>query len=240
MLSSQSGHLGPGTGDLARSMACCLGPGPSSDNLPRSVVIPLFDVIPRRHRPYVTLSLMAAYVLAYLLQRATLGMPEALFDFGVIPARARWTTFVTAQFVHASLVHVALNVLFLWLFGPTVEDRTGHGRFLAFYALAALASTLAYATVHAQSMLPVVGTTGAVAAVLGAYLALYHRSLVLILIPIPGLPIVELPVLLIAGMWVAVQALAGSMTVTLAGLAIGAPSILLFRRRERMQIAWWN
>ena len=99
---------------------------------------------------------------------------------------------------------------------------------------------MAYAAVHADSMLPLVGTTGAVAAVVGAYLVLYHRSLVLILMPVPGLPIVELPALLVAGMWVAVQLLAGSLTTTVAGLVMGAATIVLFRRRERMAVAWWN
>jgi membrane associated rhomboid family serine protease len=203
-------------------------------------VIPLTDVIPRRQRPYVTLSLVAAHLAAFALQRAFLDLPGALFDFGAIPARPRWTTLLTAPLVHGSLVHVGLNMLCLWLFGPTVEDRAGHGRFLGFYALCVAATTLAHMTVHAQSMLPFIGTTGVVAGVLGAYLLLYHRSLVLILIPIPGLPVVELPAFLIAGMWVAVQILAGWTTAAVAGLAIGAATILLFRRRERMAVDWWN
>jgi len=203
-------------------------------------VIPLTDVIPRRQRPYVTLSLVAGHLAAFAIQRAFLDMPGALFDLGAIPARPRWTTLVTAPLVHGSLVHVGLNMLFLWLFGPTVEDRTGHGRFLGFYALCAAAATLAHTTVHAQSMLPFIGTTGVVAGVLGGYLVLYHRSLVLILIPIPRLPIVELPVLLFAGMWMAVQVLAGWTTAAVAGLAVGAATILLFRRRERMAVSWWN
>ena len=203
-------------------------------------MIPLSDVIPRRQRPYVTLSLVAAHVSAFTIQRALFDTPDALFDFGAIPARLGWTALVTAPFVHASLAHLGLNMLCLWLFGPTVEDRTGRGRFLAFYALCAAASTLAYTTVHAQSMLPFVGTTGVIAGVRGAYLLLYHRSLVLILVPIPGLPIGELPVLLLIGLWVAVQTLAGGMTVTVAGLVIGAATILLFRRRERMAVAWWG
>jgi membrane associated rhomboid family serine protease len=203
-------------------------------------VIPLTDVIPRRQRPYVTLSLVAAHLAAFAIQRAFLDMPGALFDFGAIPARPRWTTFVTAPLVHGSFVHVGLNMLFLWLFGPTVEDRTGHGRFLAFYALCAAATTLAHTTVHAQSMLPFIGTTGVVAGVIGAYLLLYHRSLVLILVPIPRLPIVELPVLLFGGMWMAAQILAGWTTAAVAGLVFGAATILLFRRRERMAVDWWN
>ena len=203
-------------------------------------MIPLSDVIPRRQRPYVTLSLVAAHFVAYAVQRAVLEMPGALFDLGAIPARLQWWTVLTATFVHGSLVHVGLNMLFLWLFGPTVEDRTGHGRFLAFYTLCAVAVTLAHAGAHAQSMLPFVGTTGVIAAVIGAYALLYHRSLVLLLVPIPGLPIVELPALLLAGMWVAVQMLAGWTTATVAGLIVGAATILLFRRRERMAVAWWN
>ena len=202
-------------------------------------MIPLSDVIPRRQRPYVTLSLVAAHVAAYAIQRAALDLPGALFDYGVVPARLQWPTVLTATFVHGSFMHVALNLLFLWLFGPTVEDRTGHRRFLLFYALGGIATALAYAAMHAESMLPLVGTTGAVATVLGAYLVLYHRSLILLLIPIPGLHIVELPVLLIAGMWVAVQILTGWLTATVAGLLFGAAAILLFRRRERMQVGWW-
>ena len=208
-------------------------------NLPRPLVIPLSDVIPRRHRPYVTIGLVAAHVAAFVLQRTLLDMPAALFDFGVIPTRPRWTTFLSAPFIHAGFVHVGLNMLFLWLFGPTVEDRTGHGRFLAFYALCTVAPILIYTTVHANSMLPFVGTTGVIAGVLGAYLVLYRRSLILTLVPIPGLPIVELPAFVLAGLWALVQMLAGWTTVTFAGLVIGAAAILLFRRRERMEVEWW-
>ena len=204
------------------------------------MVIPLSDVIPRRQRPYVTLTLVAAHVAAFALQRALLDTPGALFDLGAVPARPRWTALVTAPLIHGSALHVGVNMLVLWLFGPTVEDRTGRGRFLAFYAMCAAATTLAHTTVHAQSMLPFVGTTGVVAGVLGAYLQLYHRSQVLVLIPIPGLPIVELPVLLVAGMWVAVQMLAGWTTAMAAGLVVGAATILLFRRPERMAVSWWG
>lgn len=202
-------------------------------------MIPLFDVIPRRQPPYVTLTLIAVNLTAFAAQRAFLDLPGALFDFGAIPARLRWVTLVTAPFVHGSIAHVALNMLFLWLFGPTVEDRTGRGRFLAFYALCTLATTLVYTTVHATSMLPFVGTTGAVAGVIGAYALLFPRSLVVMVAPIPRLPFVELPALVVAGMWVVVQMLAGSLTVTSAGLVIGAATILLFRRRERMAVNWW-
>ena len=203
-------------------------------------MIPLFDVIPRRRPPYVTLTLIAVNLTAFAAQRAFLDMPEALFELGAIPVRLRWVTLVTAPFVHGSVVHVGLNMLFLWLFGPTVEDRTGHGRFLAFYALSAVATTLVYATVHAASMLPLVGTTGAVASVIGAYALLFPRSLVVMLAPIPRLPFVELPALVVAGMWVVVQALAASLTVTIAGLVFGAAAILLFRRQDRMTVDWWN
>ena len=203
-------------------------------------MIPLSDVIPRRQRPYVTLTLVATHVAAFALQHALLDMPGALFELGAIPTRPRWTALVTAPLLHGGVLHVGLNMLVLWLFGPTVEDRTGHGRFLAFYAMCTAATTLTYTTVHAQSILPYVGTTGVVAGVLGAYLLLYHRSQVLVLIPIPGLPIVELPVLLIAGMWVSVQMLAGGTTAMAAGLAIGAAAILPLRRRERMEVSWWG
>jgi membrane associated rhomboid family serine protease len=203
-------------------------------------VIPLFDIIPRRQRPYVTLSLVAAQFVAFAVQRIALDVPAASFDYGAIPARLQWTSILTATFVHDSPAHVGLNMLLLWLFGPTVEDRTGHGRFLALYALGAAATVLAHATVHAHSMLPFVGTSGAVAAVLGAYVVLYPRSQVLLLIPMPGLPIVELPAPLIAGMWVAVQILTGWTTATMSGLLVGAALVLLFRRRERMAVGWWD
>jgi membrane associated rhomboid family serine protease len=203
-------------------------------------VIPLTDVIPRRQRAHVTLTLVAVHIVVFVVQWAFFDMPGVLFDFGVLPARPRWTTFVTAPFVHRGGAHVGLNMVFLWLFGPTVEDRTGHGRFLAFYALSALATTLAHTATHASSLIPFVGTTGAVAGVIGAYLLLYHRSVFVMLVPIPGLPLVDLPAIVIAGMWVVAQMLAGWTTATVAGLAIGAAAIFLFRRPERMQVAWWN
>ncbi|WP_395814352.1 rhomboid family intramembrane serine protease [Devosia sp.] len=183
--------------------------------------LPLHDKNPIRHLsfPYVTYGLIALNVLVFLVQLTH--QPEAQFNefaitFSAIPPTA-WlgavidripglpdeVTLVTYAFLHADWLHLLSNMLFLWVFGDNIEDALGHVKFLAFYLLCAVLAALVYFAFAANGWL--IGASGAVAGVMGAYIVLYPHARVYVLfrlvIPIP-LPI---PALWMLGVWVATQ-----------------------------------
>ncbi len=126
---------------------------------------------------------------------------------------------------------LAVGMLYLWLFGWTVEDRLGRGRFVAlFLACGALAWSVASADEAVD---------GAVAGILGAYFVLYPRSIVLMLVPMPPL-LVEVPAVVFLGLWFLFQILLGPFAPQLAGLAAGAALGVVLRRAERMRVEWWS
>jgi membrane associated rhomboid family serine protease len=160
------------------------------------------------------------------------------------------------MFVHGGLMHFAGNMLYLWIFGDNVEDRMGHGRFLAFYLLCGAGAALAQVAVSPGSVVPMVGASGAIAGVMGGYFVLYPRSRVLTLFPFP-LMLFELPAVYLLGLWFVMQFLSGlgSLSVPaaegelaggvafwahIAGFAMGALLVLLLRRPERQHVEWWD
>lgn len=183
--------------------------------------IPLHDTNPIRHVkfPYVTYGLMAVTVLVFLWQST---LPPGTFDevaiaFGMIPIVVRdlypqpvawlpdWANLVTYAFLHADWMHVLTNMLFLWIFGDNIEDAMGHVRFLVFYLACAALAALAHLAFNLDSVGPLVGASGAVAGVMGAYVLLYPHARVFVLarivIPIP----LPLPAFWMLGIWMATQ-----------------------------------
>lgn len=137
-------------------------------------------------------------------RRAVAAMPVA--GFGLWPP----ATLVTSTFLHAGLLHVAGNMLYLYVFGAAVENRLGHARFLLFYIVAAIAAGLAYVLIAPAASMPVIGASGAVAGVLGAYFVLLPRGRVVAILPIFFfVQIIELPAVLYLLAWFAVQLYAG-------------------------------
>jgi membrane associated rhomboid family serine protease len=132
-----------------------------------------------------------------------------------------WLTILTAMFMHGGLLHIAGNMLFLWIFGNNIEDSMGRGRFIAFYLLGGLAATLAQTAVDPSSSTPTLGASGAIAAVLGGYALLYPRARVVTLVFIIFfITVIELPALLVLGAWFALQILdASSQPATGGGVA---------------------
>jgi rhomboid family protein len=131
---------------------------------------------------------------------------------GQIPT---WETIFTSMFMHGGFLHIAGNMLFLAIFGPNVEDRMGYLRYIAFYLLAGAAALAAQVAVDPSSMAPTLGASGAIAAVLGAYIVLYPRARILSLIFIVFfVTIIEVPAVVILGFWFLEQVLFGA-----AGLA---------------------
>ena len=220
-------------------------------------MIPLRDVIPSRTTPVVTLALIGVNALVFVRQLAFIGDQPAGIQFfyawGLVPAEFSWTAAVTSMFVHSGLLHIGGNLLALWIFGDNVEDRLGHGRFLAFYLAAGLTAALAETWASAGSQLPLVGASGAIAGVMGAYLVLFRRSRILVLVPIFFFywEVIEMPALVFLGLWFALQVLGGlarpvagaggvAFWAHAGGFLAGVALVWVLRRRERLRVDWWS
>ena len=167
--------------------------------------------------------------------------------YGVVPGDFHVPTLITSMFLHGSWSHVLGNMWYLWIFGDNVEDRVGHGRFIVFYLLCGIAAAAGQVVVDPNSTLPVIGASGAIAGVMGAYFVLYPRSRVLTLIPWIFLQIVELPAIVLLGFWFVMQLFsAGTIAMTsnssgggvafaahVAGFVVGMGAVFLFRKRAR-------
>ena len=206
-------------------------------------MFPLRDGIPSRRCPAVTLALIAVNVLLFLYQ---LTLPEEsltqlFYLFGIVPARlsdpgwaasvgyagSGWFSFLSSMFLHGGFLHLAFNMWTLWIFGDNVEDRLGRGRFLLFYLAGGLAAGGVQWAIDPASTVPTIGASGAIAAVLGAYLVLYPHSRILTLIPIVFYPLfVHIPALVYLGIWFLLQLTSG---LSAFGPAAG----------EAGGVAWW-
>jgi membrane associated rhomboid family serine protease len=216
-------------------------------------MIPLRDVVPSRTWPVVTIALIVLNTLVYGHQ-ATLDERQGLafvYAFGLVPADFTLTATVTSMFVHGSFLHFAGNMLYLWIFGDNVEDRLGHGRFIVFYLICGTAAALAQTAAGPGSNVPMVGASGAIAGVLGAYFILYPRSRVLTLFPFP-LMLIEIPAVILLGLWFLMNVLSGIGTMNqmemggvafwahAAGFMAGGAGCFLFRKPERLEVDWWD
>jgi membrane associated rhomboid family serine protease len=188
--------------------------------------------------PFVTVALIGLNVLAFLYQvllgldtrGAGAGAAEALVsEFGVTPCRLTgscraalvrledfpppWVTIVTSMFLHGNLVHVGGNMLYLWIFAGGVEDTLGHARFLVFYLASGVLGALGQVLAGPTSAVPMIGASGAVSGVLGAYLLLFPYATIL-MVWIFGFFVrfVHVPAILLLGFWIVVQLLAGYVT----------------------------
>jgi membrane associated rhomboid family serine protease len=164
----------------------------------------------RRSFPMVTVVLIAINVAVFLLE---LSQGDAFIEqWAFIPARfnadpaGQAHTVMTAMFMHGGWMHLFGNMLYLWIFGDNVEDRLGPARFTIFYLLAGLAATFAQYAVNPASNIPNVGASGAIAGVLGAYLLLFPKTRVDVLL---GRQVVAMPAWIVLGFWVVLQAFSG-------------------------------
>jgi membrane associated rhomboid family serine protease len=148
-------------------------------------MIPLRDVIPSRTTPVVTISLIVLNVLVFLYE-FSLGEKanEFIIAFGLIPAAFSWVTLLTSMFLHGGFLHCAGNMLYLWIFGDNVEDSMGHVRYVIFYVFCGVAAVLAQALPDPTSEVPMIGASGAISGVLGAYLLLFPNARIHVLIPL--------------------------------------------------------
>jgi membrane associated rhomboid family serine protease len=201
-------------------------------------MIPLKDDTPSVLKPYVTVSLIAVCGAAFLWQKLLLpeanrrlidalgAIPAVLMTDARLPADLHWVPrFVTpfsSLFLHGGWLHLSGNLLYLWIYGDNVEDCMGHGRYLAFYLACGAAAILAQAFAEPHSAYPIIGASGAISGVLGAYLLLFPRAKVLTLVLLPFFfTTVQLPAMLLLLLWFAVQLLSG-LAGAAAGVAYGA------------------
>ena len=178
-------------------------------------MFPISDVIPSRTRPVVTMMLIALNALAFLYQ-FTLSDEELqrlVFDRAVIPAAFSIEDLVTSLFLHGDLLHFVGNMVFLWIFGDNVEDRFGHGTFGLFYLAAGSLAAVAQVVADPLSRAPMLGASGAVAAVMGAYFVLYPQSRVLTAVfLVIFLDVIEVPAVFFLGVWFLLQLVHASMS----------------------------
>jgi membrane associated rhomboid family serine protease len=211
-------------------------------------MFPVSDVIPSRTKPFVTIGLIVANAVVFLyeLQLDRPHMYELAHTFGVVPADFAPLTVLTSLFIHDGWIHFGGNMLYLWIFGDNVEDAMGHGAYLLFYISSSTAGALAHSALNPTSAAPLVGASGAVAAVMGAYFVLYPRSQVLTAIfLLLYLDIVEVPAIIFLGIWLVIQLLTGlasmgagarggvAFATHVAGFAIGVAVGLMVKGRGR-------
>jgi membrane associated rhomboid family serine protease len=208
-------------------------------------VIPLKDNIPTNRFPFVTVTLILANVVVYLLAvrhgGSIISGPDTheVVRYGAIPAALThclskhevivgnqlvcaqsggfptWQTVFTAMFMHASILHIGGNMLFLWIFGNNVEDAMGPVKYVGFYILGGIAALALQVAVGPNSAVPTLGASGAIAAVLGGYILLYPRARVLTLVfIILFFTVIELPALVVLAIWFIQQAVFAAANLT--------------------------
>ena len=219
-------------------------------------MIPLRDVIPSRSTPVVTMALLAVNVVVFLYQWS-LGERAGtafVFEWGVIPADFTVLTMFTSMFLHGGFLHAGGNMLYLWIFGDNVEDRLGKGRFLFFYLLCGAAAAIGQILINPDSRIPMVGASGAVAGVMGAYFVMYPQSRIVTLVPFFLFQIIEVPAVFFLGIWFLMQFLSGVGSIAqveagtggvafwahVAGFVAGVLGGLALRRPERQRPDWWH
>lgn len=218
------------------------GPEASRRRVYSTGVIPLRDSIPRRTFPFTNNLILVLNVGAFLLSLSQgpaieafylrwAFIPDRLFhptSWGMSPLVSLGTVF-SAMFLHGGFLHLAGNLLYLWIFGDNVEDALGHTRYLVFYLAGGVAAATLQTMLNPTSAVPNVGASGAIAAVLGAYFVLYPRARVVTLVPLFFLfPLIEVPAAFYLLFWFLMQFWMGS-----ANLATAA------RHPEAGGVAWW-
>lgn len=204
-------------------------------------MFPIRDDVPSRCFPSMTVALIVSNMVIFFWE-ATLDRPGlvALFrTLGFVPYKitayasgsdlpgpSAFVPMVSAIFLHGGWMHVISNMWYLWIFGDNVEDRLGHAKFLFFYLFCGVIGNLAHYVFNALSQVPAVGASGAVAGVMGAYLVSYPSARITILIPIfLFIHFIELPAMLVIGVWFLLQLLQGVGSLTALAVTAG--------------VAWW-
>jgi len=222
-------------------------------------MIPLHDDNPTEILPVLTVSLIVICVLVFFWQISLdeIAQQRAVLSFGVIPAvlldnkqlapgldvlPAELTVF-SSMFMHGGWMHLIGNMLYLWIFGNNVEDAMGYGRFIVFYLLSGIGAALAQSLANPESAIPMIGASGAISGVLGAYLLLYPHARVLVAIPLGVLfYTLRLPALAVLGFWFILQLINSAMATPgeggvaflahAGGFVVGMALVPMMKRRD--------
>ncbi len=199
-------------------------------------MIPLRDNVPSRSVPLMNWVLIAINVVVFIHQTELkpLALDKFISAYGLIPAHlslahpGSWMQLVTAMFLHGGWFHLISNMWVLFIFGDNIEDRMGHTGYLVFYMLGGIFANLLQALILPKSLIPSIGASGAIAAVLGGYFLLYPRARVVTLIPIFIFPwIIELSAFIFLGFWFVSQLYSGFLSLSMpGGASVGG-------------VAWW-
>jgi membrane associated rhomboid family serine protease len=219
-------------------------------------MIPLGDASRRPlHFPIVTTLIIVTNAFVFLLE--LVGGDAFINQWSLVPADIvagrNWITVLTAMFMHAGWLHILGNMLFLWVFGPEIEDVMGAGRYLAFYLLGGLAATVAQVVVDPTSTIPNLGASGAIAAVMGAFLVTYPRDKIRTVLLLGWfVRVTFIPALILVGFWFLTQifsevgALADvqsggvAYTAHIGGCIFGAVAARAFEDPRRLSEQRWN
>ncbi len=222
-------------------------------------MFPIRDDNPTTTKPVLTVTLIGVNVIVFLYQ-ASLGPQEGqlfVYQFGTIPAvvfglkqlpasvaavPAPLSLF-TSMFLHGGWMHLIGNMWYLWIFGDNIEHAMGRVRFLLFYMFSGLAASLCHGLANPGSTIPTIGASGAISGVLGAYVLLYPRAQVLVLIPLGILTrLIHVPAVLALGLWFLLQLFSGTLSASqgggvawwahVGGFIAGMLMVGLFKRRE--------
>jgi membrane associated rhomboid family serine protease len=232
-------------------------------------VIPIRDANPTHRVPFVTLAFIGLNIVAFLFWEPITGSQreQTLFFFcnGAIPreitslepiqevaqacgGKSVIQSIFTSMFLHGGWLHIIGNMLFLWVFGNNVEDRMGHVVYVLFYLVAGVVAAYTQAVTAPDSTVPLIGASGAVAGVLGAYAVMYPGARVMTLVIFFFITVIELPALIVLGLWFVLQAFQGigalggdvggvAWFAHIGGFVFGALVALLFYRRRPARVA---
>ena len=216
-------------------------------------MIPLKDDNPTIHFPFITISLISLNIIIFILQFTYPGgIGKLAFSYGAIPAAILTMesvqpihpalTVFTSMFMHGGLFHIAGNMLYLWIFGNNIEDKLGPIRFIIFYLFCGIIAAYSHAITEPSSNIPMIGASGAVSGILGAYVLLFPKAKVHTLIFLGFfIQVVRIPALFVIGFWAIIQ-LINVIIIGTAGVAwfahiggflIGILAIKLFLKIRR-------
>ncbi len=187
-------------------------------------MIPFKDENPTRTFPFFTITIIVLNVLVFFVELFYASDLKALvYKYGAVPRNLlsmndnrqipAVLTIFTSMFMHGGFLHISGNMLYLWIFGNNIEDRLGHFRFLLFYMLSGVVAVYSNAIASPASQVPMIGASGAISGILGAYLLLYPRTRVHTLIFFGFfIQIVRVPALIVIGLWGVIQVISGIMS----------------------------
>ena len=217
-------------------------------------MIPLRDTIRPRRFPLVNWLIIIANAATfyYELRIGPAALNGFINSWGLVPVRfwaepqIAWVTIFSAMFLHGGWFHILSNMWVLFIFGDNVEDRMGAGRYLIFYLLSGVAAGLMQTYLLSGSPVPMVGASGAIAGVLGAYLVLFPRARILSLVPILFIfTLIEIPAVVFLLFWFASQLFSGFLALGgasgsgiawwahIGGFVFGLLGVFIFARRRR-------